>query len=112
MLFGNTAECPQRILQALGERDEALAAEDYMSMLETRECQPKVKEPMRQCDTGNRDAERARVGEVGQTKTARRVLLPKDDILFWAGQRPPTSYAPLKRAPDAGSISPPGAPGR
>src|SRR5215470_5687288 len=110
MLLGSAAKCPQRILQPLGERDEALAAKDNMSMLETRECQPKVKEPMRQCDAGNRDAERARVGEVGQTKTARRVLLPEDDIPFWASQRPPTSHAPLKRASDAGAdlgVAPP-----
>jgi hypothetical protein len=30
MLLGNAAERPQRILQALGQRDEALAAEDNM----------------------------------------------------------------------------------
>jgi hypothetical protein len=49
---------------------------------------------------------KVRVGEVGQTKTARRVLLPEDDILFWAGQRPPTLPARrallVKRQGDAG----------
>src|SRR5947208_142486 len=100
MLFGNAAESPQRILQALGQRDKALAAEDNMGVLETRECQSKVIKPMRQRDAGNLDAERARVGEVGQAKTAGLVLLPEDDILFWAGQRPPTPHAPFQRAPD------------
>jgi len=57
-----------------------------MGMLEARECQPEVIEPMRQRDASNRDAERARVCEVGQAKTAGRVLLPEDDIPFWAGQ--------------------------
>jgi hypothetical protein len=110
MLLGNAAERPQRILQALGQRDEALAAQDNVSMLETRECQSEVIEPMRQRDAGNRDAERARVGEVGQAKTARRVLLPEDDILFRAGQCPPTSHPPFQRAPDAGTdlgVAPP-----
>src|SRR5258707_9654814 len=65
---------------------------------------------MRQRDAGNRDAQRARVGEVGQAKTAGLVLLPEDDVLFWAGQRSPTPYAPLQRAPDAGAdlgVAPP-----
>src|SRR5208282_5832868 len=110
MLLGNAAERPQRILQALGQRDEALAAEDNMGMLETRECQSEVIEPMRQRDAGNHNAERARVGEVGQAKTAGLVLLPEDDVLFRAGQRPPTSHAPFQRAPDAGAnlgVAPP-----
>jgi hypothetical protein len=110
MLLGNAAKRPQRILQALGQCDEALAAKDDMGMLETRECQSEVIEPMRQRDAGNRDAERARVGEVGQAKTAGLVLLPEDDILFWTGQRSPTPYAPLQRAPDAGAdlgVAPP-----
>jgi hypothetical protein len=48
-------------------------------MLEAREYQPEVIKPMRQRDANNRDAKRARVGEVGQAKTAGRVLLPEDD---------------------------------
>ena len=103
MLLGNAAERPQRILQTLGQRHEALAAEDNMGMLETRECQSEVIEPMRQRDAGNRDAERARVGEVGQAKAAGLVLLPEDDVLFWAGQRPPTPHAPFQCPPDAGA---------
>src|SRR5271156_4404181 len=101
MLLGNAAERPQRILQALGQRDEALAAEHNMGMLETRECQSEMIEPMRQRNAGNRDAERARVGEVGQAETAGFVLLPEDNVPFWASQRPPTSHAPFQRAPDA-----------
>jgi hypothetical protein len=95
------ARCPQRILQSLGQRDEALAAEDNMGMLEARECQSEVIEPMRQRHAGNRDAERARVGEVGQAKTAGLMLLPEDNVLLWASQRPPTPHAPFQRAPDA-----------
>src|SRR5947209_17676088 len=101
MLLGYTAERPQRILQAHGQRDEALAAEDNMGMLEARECQSEVVEPMRQRDAGNRDAERVRVGEVGQAKAAGLVLLAEDDILFRADQSPPTPHALFQRAPDA-----------
>ena len=64
MLARCTAECPQRILQTLGQRDKALAAEHDMGMLEARERQPKVVKPMPQHDTCDRDAECARVGEV------------------------------------------------
>jgi hypothetical protein len=38
------------------------------------------------------------------------VLLPEDNVLFWAGQRPPTPHAPFQRAPDAGAdlgVAPP-----
>ena len=58
-------------------------------------------EPMRQRNAGNRDAERARVGEIRQAKTAGFVLLPEDNVLFWAGQCPPAPHAPFQRAPDA-----------
>ncbi len=75
MLLRNAAERPQRILQALGQRDEALAAEHNIGMLEARECQPEVIEPMRQRDAGNRDAEHARLGEIGQVADKNRVVL-------------------------------------
>jgi hypothetical protein len=58
---------------------------------------------MRQRAAGNRDAERARVGEVRQAKTAGFMLLPEDDVLFRAGQRPPSPHAPFQRASDAGA---------
>ena len=103
MLPRHAAERPQRILQALGQRHEALAAEHDMGMLEARERQPEVIEPMLQRDAGDRDAERARVGEVGQAETAGLVLLAEDDVLLRAGQRPPGPHAPLQRAPDAGA---------
>jgi hypothetical protein len=97
------AERPKRILQALGQHHEALAAEHDMGMLEARECQPEVIEPMRERHAGNRDAERTRVSEVGQAKTAGLVLLPEDDVPLRAGQRPPGPHPPFQRAPDAGA---------
>src|SRR5260370_19727459 len=109
-MLGYAAERPQRILQALGQRDEALAAEHNMGMLEARECQSEVIKPMRQRDAGNRNAEPARVGEIGQAKTAGLMLLSEDNVLLWAGQRPPTPHPPFQRAPDAGAdlgVAPP-----
>ena len=46
VLFRHAAERPQRVLQAFGERHETLAAEHHMGMLEARERQPEVVEPM------------------------------------------------------------------
>ena len=64
MLLGHAAQRQQSILQALGERDEALAAQHHVRMREAGECEPEVIETMRQGLAGNRDAERAHVGEV------------------------------------------------
>ena len=46
VLLRHAAERPQRVLQALGQRHEALAAEHDMGMLEARERQPEVVEPV------------------------------------------------------------------
>src|SRR6202140_3228531 len=57
---------------------------------------------MSQHDTCNGDAEYARVGEVGQAKTAGFVLLAEDHILLGPDQRSPRAHAPLQCAPNAG----------
>src|SRR5205823_12609459 len=46
VLVRHAAERPQRILQAFGERHKTLAAEHHVGMLEARERQPKMIEPM------------------------------------------------------------------
>ena len=46
MFVRHAAERPQRILQALCQSDEALAAKNNMGMLKARECQPEVVKPM------------------------------------------------------------------
>ena len=74
-----------------------------MGMFEARECQPEVVQPMLQYDAHDHDAERTRVGEVGEAKTTGLVLLAEDDILLRAGKRPPSPHAPLQRAPHAGT---------
>src|SRR5215475_7795545 len=48
---------PQRVLQALRQGDEALAAQHHMGMLEARERQAEVVEPVRERFAHNRDAE-------------------------------------------------------
>jgi len=46
MLSRHASERPQRVLQALGQSHEALAAEHHMSMLEAGECEAEVVEPV------------------------------------------------------------------
>ena len=45
----------------------------------------------------------AHIGEIGQTEPARRMLLPEDDVLLGAVERPPGADAPLQRTPNAGA---------
>jgi hypothetical protein len=67
MLLGNAAERPQRILQALGQRDEALAAQDNVSMLETRECQSEVMTPSWASEMANLTRRRPRRASLRQS---------------------------------------------
>src|SRR6201987_5424948 len=103
MLARRAPERPQRILQTLGQRDKALTTEHDVGMLEAREGEPEVVYPMSQHDTGDGDAEYARVGEVGQAKPAGFVLLTKDHIQLGAGQGSPAAHSPFQRAPNAGA---------
>src|SRR5947207_647891 len=61
VLLRHPAQRPQRVLQAFRQRHEALAAEHDMGMLEARERQPEVIEPMTEPLTRDRDAKRAHV---------------------------------------------------
>ena len=101
VLQWNPAERPQGILQALGQRREALAAKHDMGMRKAREGEAEVIQAMLQQYTGDPHAEHLRVGKVGQAETARWVLLPEHDILLRSGERPPRPHATLQRAPDA-----------
>ena len=56
MLQRRAAERPQRILQSLGQRHEALAAEHDMGVLPARESQAEVIEPMIERHAGDADA--------------------------------------------------------
>ena len=46
MFARRAAQRPERVLHALGQRDEALAAEHHMRVLEARVGQPEVIEPV------------------------------------------------------------------
>jgi hypothetical protein len=102
VLQGREAEPPQRILQPLGQRHETLAAEHDMGVFPARESEPEVIEPVIERRAGDADAATAHVGEIGQPEPSRRVLLPEDDSLLGAMQRPPGADAPFQGAPDAG----------
>ena len=56
MLQRGAAERPQRVLQPLGQRHEALAAEHDMGVLPAREGQAEVVEPMIERRAGDADA--------------------------------------------------------
>src|SRR5215204_3990803 len=67
-----------------------------MGMLEARECQSKMIEPMIERLTRDRDAEPAHVGEVGQAHSPRRALLAEDHIAAGTVERPPSGDAALQ----------------
>src|SRR5712671_6212720 len=96
MLFRHPAQRPQRVLQAFGERHEALPAEHHMGMRKAREGQPEVVEPMIERLARDGDAEGAQVGEVRQAHPARRVLLAEHHIPAGTVKRPPLSNAALQ----------------
>jgi hypothetical protein len=64
MLFRHAAQRPQRVLQTFGQCHEALAAEHHMGVLEARERQPEVVEPVLERLARDHDAEPAHVGEI------------------------------------------------
>src|SRR5262245_28762452 len=96
VLFRHTTQRPQRVLQAFGERHEALATQHNMGMLEARERQPEVIEPVVERFARNRDAEPAHVGEVRQAHPARRVLLSEDHVPVGAVEGSPLDDATLQ----------------
>jgi len=65
-------------------------------MLEARERQPEVVQPVIERLTRNRDAEPAHVGEVGQPHPSRRMLLAEDHIAVGTVERPPSGDAALQ----------------
>src|SRR5229473_1963668 len=85
VLFRHPAQRPQRVLQAFGERHEALAAEHHMGMRKAREGKPEVIEPAQQRRARDGDAKGAHVGEVRQAHPARRVFLAEHHIAAGAG---------------------------
>ena len=102
MLLRRAAERPQGVLQAFGERDEALAAEHDMGGFEARERQAEVIEPVIERNAGDANAEIAHVAKVREPHAARRMLLPEDHLLLGTMEGAPVPDAPLQRAAHAG----------
>ena len=103
VLAWGAAERPEGVLQALGERHEALAAEHDVGVLEARVGEPEVVEPVIEGLAGDRDAEVGHVGEVREAEAARLVGLAEDDVLLGAVDGPPGADAPLEGPADAGA---------
>jgi hypothetical protein len=101
MLTGCAAQAPQRVLQALGQGGEALAAENHFGMRPAGEGQAEVIEPMHESGAGDRHTELADVGEVGQSLQTGRVLLAENHVLVRAVQSSPHPDPPLQRAANA-----------
>src|SRR5207248_188893 len=70
-------------------------------MLEAREGQPEVIEPVIERLTCDGDTEPAHVGEIGQPHPPWRVLLAENHIPVGTVERPPSGDAALQRPPDS-----------
>jgi len=90
VLVRHAAEGPERVLQTCGERDEALAPQDDMAVLEAAEDEPEIVEPVRQRLSGDGDADPRLVGEVRQAHPARFMELAEDHLALRAMQRAPS----------------------
>ena len=101
VLARHTAEMPQRVLQALRQRREALAAQHHLGMGEARPGETEVVEHVGQRLTGYAHAKRLHAGEVGQTLPARLVLLAEDHILIVTVLGTPEADPPLQGPPHA-----------
>ena len=100
VLLRGTAQRPERSLQTLGQRREALAAENHLGMPEAGPGKPEVIQHVIQLLPGNGDAESLHPGEVRQAEPARPVRLLEHDIPIGTVPGPPVADAPLQGAPD------------
>ena len=101
VLFRDRTEQPQGVLTAAAQGDEALAAEDHVSVLETRVGQPEVIQQMLKRHTADSDAEVTGGGEVGLTEATGWMPLREDHLLFGAMQGAPPAHAPFEGAAHA-----------
>ena len=101
MLARRAAEMPQRVLQALRQRREALAlaAEHHPGVGEARPGEAEVIQHVIQLLPGDGDAERSHAGEVGQAALARLMLLAEDQLALGAVLGAPDADPPLQGSP-------------
>ena len=88
------------MLEALGQRREALAAENDMEVREAGVRQPEVIQTVIERDAGNGHLEFVGVREVRQPELARRMGLPEHDLALGSVQRPPLADVTLQGEPD------------
>ena len=101
MLARRAAQRPQRVLQAFGQRDVALATQDDVGVLEAGAHQPEVVQPVIQRHAQHGDAQVAHLGEVGQAHAPGFVGLAEHHLLFLAMQRAPGPNAAFERPTNA-----------
>src|SRR5260370_2695673 len=95
MLAWRSADEPERVLQPLGERREALPALDHARVFPLRVGEREVVESMREGKALHRHAQLAGVGEIRQPLRARRMLLAADDVARRAADRAPSRHMAL-----------------
>jgi len=96
MLAWRSADEPERVLQPLGERREALPALDHARVFPLRVGEREVVESMREGKALHRHAQLAGVGEIRQPLRARRMLLAEDDVAVRSGERAPAPHMALQ----------------
>jgi hypothetical protein len=101
MLARDAAEGPERVLEVLGQRGEALAAEHEGGVLPATVGHHEVEHPVRERRTVYGDAELGRVGEVRERHAARLGRLAEDHVARRPVQRAPVAHPPLQRPADA-----------
>lgn len=94
---GSGAKLPERLLHALGQGSEALAALDRLDVLPAREGQPEVEEQIIERNARDLHLERGRVGEVAERLETGRMVLAEDDLALRPLGRPPVRNPALER---------------
>jgi len=100
VLDRHAAEGPERVLQVLGERGEALPAQDDPGECPARVDQHEMIQQMGERLARDRDAEPARVREIGQRLLAGFPALAEDHIAARPAQGFPVAHATLQGSPD------------
>ena len=96
MLARRAPYAPQRVLQPLGQRGEALPAQHHVRVGEAGIGQPEVVQAVRQRRAGDAHRQAAGVGEVRQPELTRRMGLAEHDLPLRSVHRAPFAHPPLQ----------------
>ncbi len=100
MFQRHAAEGPERVLEVLDQRGEALAAQDHGGAFPAAIGQDEVEKPVLQRHATDGDAEPGRIREVRQRHPARLGRLAEDHVALGAVQGTPVADAALEGAAD------------